>query len=107
MARFYGNVGFGIAVESSPGVWVETITQRPYFGDVTQNSRQINGNDKIVPDLSVSNAISIIADAYAQEHFFTIRFVEWAGTNWVVNTVEVKSPRLILRLGEVYNGPTD
>jgi hypothetical protein len=30
-------------------------------------------------DLSVSNSISIVADAYASEHFFAIRYIEWAG----------------------------
>jgi hypothetical protein len=47
-----------------------------------------------------------MADAYANEHFFAIRYVEWAGVLWTVSMVEVQSPRLLLRLGEVYNGPT-
>ncbi len=50
--------------------------------------------------------ISIVADAYARGHFFAIRYVEWAGERWTVTNVEVQAPRLILQLGEVYNGPT-
>jgi hypothetical protein len=45
-----------------------------------------------------------VADAYANEHYFAIRYVEWAGVRWTVQDVEVQHPRLILRLGEVYNG---
>jgi hypothetical protein len=56
-------------------------------------------------DLTVSNSISIIADAYANEHFFAIRYVDWAGALWTVSEIEIQSPRLILRLGGVYNGP--
>jgi hypothetical protein len=47
-----------------------------------------------------------VADQYANEHFFAIRYVEWAGTLWTVDSVEVQIPRLLLRLGKVYNGPT-
>ncbi|MCA1806977.1 MAG: hypothetical protein LC687_03870, partial [Actinobacteria bacterium] len=57
-------------------------------------------------DLSVGNSISIVADAYANEHFFAIRYIRWAGTLWTVQNVDVESPRLVLRLGGVYNGPT-
>jgi hypothetical protein len=77
-----------------------------YYGDVVRNSRQLRESDKVNYDLSVGNSISIVADPYASEHFFAIRYVEWAGALWTVSNVEVQSPRLILRLGEVYNGPT-
>ena len=50
--------------------------------------------------------LAIVADAYANDHFFAIRYVEWAGVLWTISSVEVQSPRLLLRLGEVYNGPT-
>jgi hypothetical protein len=108
MARFFGRVGYGIATESvtQPGVWADVITERSYTGDVVQNIRNLRTQDKVNPDLSVSNQISILADAYALGHFFAIRYVEWAGVLWTVDNVEVQSPRLLLRLGEVYNGPT-
>lgn len=108
MAKFYGNVGYGETVENpaGSGKWVEEITEVPYYGDILTNTRQITENNKVNYDLSLSNSISIMADAYANEHFFAIRYVEWAGTKWVVHSVEVQRPRLILRLGGVWNGPT-
>lgn len=105
MAKFHGTVGYGESVETAPGVWEETITERMYFGDVIRNSRQLREQQKVNDDLSVGNSISIVADAYANEHFFAIRYVSWAGTLWKVSDVEVQSPRLVLRLGGVYNGP--
>jgi hypothetical protein len=56
-------------------------------------------------NLSVGNSISVVADQYAFENFFLIRYIRWAGIPWTVSTVEVRSPRLILSLGNVYNGP--
>jgi hypothetical protein len=106
MARFFGRVGYGETVEVTPGVWEDNIVERSYFGDVIRNARNLREGENLNMDLSVQNSISIVADAYANDHFFAIRYVEWAGTLWTVSSVEVQSPRLLLRIGEVYNGPT-
>lgn len=107
MAKFYGTVGYkGESVESAPGVFEDVIVERKYYGDVTRNSRQLSEGEHLHKDLSVSNEIRIVADAYAFDHYFAIRYVEWSGVLWTVDTVEVQRPRLLLRLGEVYNGPT-
>ena len=106
MTRFFGRVGYGESVETAPGVWVDEIVERDYYGDVIRNARNLQEGENFSPNLSVRNSISILADAYANNHFFAIRYVEWAGTLWTVTVVEVQSPRLLLRLGEVYNGPT-
>lgn len=106
MARFYGRVGYGESVETAPGVWSDAIVEHLYFGDVIRNARNLREGENLNADLSIQNSISIMADAYANDHFFAIRYLEWAGTLWTISSVEVQSPRLLLRLGEVYNGPT-
>lgn len=106
MARFHGVVGYGTTVENAPGVWVDEIVEYPYRGDVVRNARKLEDGESLNKDISVSNSISILADQYAIDHFFKIKYVKWAGALWTVTTVEVRSPRLILSLGEVYNGPT-
>ena len=106
MARFHGRIGYGETVETAPGVWVDEIVEYSYYGDVIRNARNLREGENLNMDLSVQNSISIVADAYANEHFFAIRYVEWAGVLWTISSVEVQSPRLLLRLGEVYNGPT-
>ena len=106
MAKFFGRVGYGEPVETAPGVWVDQMVEYSYYGDVVRSSRELREGEYLNNDLSVQNSIRIMADAYANEHFFAIRYVEWAGTLWTISSVEVQSPRLLLRLGEVYNGPT-
>lgn len=106
MSRFHGVVGYGQQVESVPGVWVEEITERSYFGNVIRDSRNLREGENLNSDLSVSNSISVVADAHAYQQFTDIRYVEWHGIKWTVTEVEVQRPRLILRLGEVYSGPT-
>ena len=106
MARFHGRVGFGESVEGTPGVFADTVVEYTYYGDIVQNRRILRQEDALNKDLSVGNSISIVANAYARGNFFAIRYVEWAGELWTVTDVEVQLPRLILQLGEVYNGPT-
>lgn len=106
MPKFFGKVGFGMTQETSPGVWVDKITERNYRGDITKMIRRLEGSEYLNDNLTVSNTISILADAFANENLFAIRYVQWAGARWKVSNVEVQRPRLILTLGEVYNGPT-
>lgn len=108
MARFCGEVGYGTTVESpeGSGVWIDQITEILYFGDVNRAIRRTPDGETLHNDLAVNNEISIVADEYATQHFFNIKYVRWVGVNWTVSSVEVRSPRLILNIGSVYNGPT-
>lgn len=107
MAKFYGEIGYADeTVEKAPGVWVENIIEKQYYGDVIRNTRKLAEGQSVNDDISVNNSISIVADAYANEHFFAIRYIRWMGSLWKVTDVEVQAPRLLLRLGGVYNGPT-
>lgn len=106
--KFFGQVGYGHSVEDPDqnGVWDDVVTERPYYGDVVRNNRRLITGAEVNSDLTTSNSIEILADPYALDNFFAIRYVEWAGTRWIVSNVETRRPRLILQLGGVYNGPT-
>lgn len=108
MAKFYGEIGYGNTIEEpiGSGIYVDTITEIQYFGDVIKNIVRNNKGEKINNDISVNNSISIVADQQAIQHFFKIKYVRWAGVLWTITDVEVRNPRLILTLGSVYNGPT-
>jgi hypothetical protein len=106
MAKFHGKIGYGITVETASGVYEETIVEHTYYGDISRTSRLLREGEQVNPALTLGNSISIVADAYANEHFFAIRYIEWAGVRWTIIDVEVQAPRLLLRLGEVYNGLT-
>lgn len=109
MARFYGEVGYSEGSVETPagsGIWIDNIVERSYFGDVVRNMRQLRAGDKINDDLEVNNSISIVADPYAMQNFLAMRYIRWLGSLWIVSSVEVQIPRLLLQLGGVYNGPT-
>lgn len=108
MARYSGRVGFGTPAEkpAGSGVWEDEMVERPYLGDVVRNARRLEVTERLNPNINVSNSISIVADTYAMENFQRIKYVMWMGVRWTVTDVEVRRPRLILSLGEVYNGST-
>lgn len=108
MARFHGTVGFGSTAEISEnsGVWDDVIVELPYRGDIVKNTRTLQNAEGVNDNITVANSISIVADSYAIKHFLNIKYVRWNGNLWVVSTVTVQRPRLILDLGSVYNGPT-
>lgn len=104
MAKFYGTIGFATSVETSPGVWEESIDEREYKGDVIKISRREEERDSLNPNLIINNRISIIGDAFANENIFAMRYVSWMGALWSITNVEVIRPRLTLSIGGVYNG---
>jgi hypothetical protein len=107
MAKFGGKIGFGIVSQGAPGVTLDYITEREYKGDVLRSNKNFNESSNGVNDnLKLSNRVSIVADDFANINASVIRYVILDGVRWKVTSIEVAVPRLILTLGEVYNGPT-
>lgn len=104
MAKYYGDIGFAESVETRPGRWEEKIVERPYFGDTIRNTRLLQNSGNVNDNINVANQISIVADPYAMNNFFAMRYVEYMNARWKVTNVELQYPRLILSLGGLYNG---
>lgn len=102
MNRYYGKIGFYVTEETKPGVWMEHFIERYYYGEISKFSRRSDTPKKVNDDLSISNIISIIADPYAVNHFFAMKYLEFSGALWKITNVEVQSPRLILTLGGLW-----
>ena len=108
MGKYYGVIGYatGDSVEypAGSGLWVNQIIERPYYGDVIQNSRRLEGQAKINDDINIGNKISIVADPYAYNNIYQMKYIVWQNVKWKVTSVDVQEPRLVLSIGGVYNG---
>lgn len=104
MAKWFGKIGFADQSETAPGVWTVGIISREYYGDVIRNTRRLQSTDQVNDDITISNEISIVADPYAMNNFHSIRWIEWMGTKWKATNIDVQYPRLVISLGEVWNG---
>ena len=107
MAKWLGKIGYAETVEKEPGDYREEIIEKSYFGEVIRNTRMLqNSGNSTNNDVNISNQISIVADPYANNHIFAMRYVEFQGAKWKVSTVDVQYPRLILTVGGLYNEQT-
>lgn len=107
MAKWCGKVGYVESVEDEnrPGIWVNKVTEREYFGDIIrQTNRWASSSDSTIDNLSIDNQISIVSDTFAEENVRFMRYVEFMGAKWKISSLEVKYPRLILTMGGLYKG---
>lgn len=103
--KYFGNVGYAVTEETSPGVWTEQIREQPCYGDVTRNYKKYESSEHLNDDLNVSNQFSLVLNKELIESFMFLRYIWWMGQRWEVGNVELAPPRLILQVGGVYNGP--
>ena len=106
MARFSGVLGYAHSETVRPGVREEVITERKVKGTVLRDVINARQGDEVLPSLSTANSFDIVADAYARDNISAMRYVKWMGTRWTIRQVENRRPRLHVRIGGVYNGPT-
>lgn len=106
MTRTTGVIGYAESRLVRPGVSEDVIVEYKYRGDVLRNSAGPQEGDKILDDLKVGNSISIVASPFHRKNFTRLKYISWLGELWKVSNVDVALPRLILRLGGLYNGPT-
>ncbi len=108
MSRFFGPIGFVMSMEvpEGSGIWKDVVTEKNYRGEISKNTKRWDNSQYLNDDLNISNTISIVADPYASNNLFGIRYVKWLGSYWKIISAEVQSPRIVLSLGGVYNGPT-
>lgn len=104
MTKFYGNIGFVVTKETSPGIWEEQEEVRPYYGLVNRNQRRWQGNEDLNDDILVSNEISVIADDFILENLGAMKWVEWMNSKWKINSIELEYPRIKLTIGGIWNG---
>ena len=104
MNKWYGKVGYVETTEVEAGLWDEVETVHEYYGEWIKKSSRFRVSSDVIDDQDVTAELSIMADSYAELHFHSIRYAEFGGVKWKVNTVEPRRPRLILSLGGVYNG---
>lgn len=103
--KYYDKIGFWEEdVEIRPGVYNSQIVEKYYAGDIIENRQYWNSTEYQNDNLTVSNKISIIADIYFHQHISSIKYVIFMDTKWKVKHLDINYPRVIIELGEVYNG---
>lgn len=107
MARFCGMIGFSTSSnesEDEPSVYTEDIYEKKYTGIILQEYDNHSNKTTINTDIHLGHRFSIIMDPYASQNVHNLRYIEYMGTRWTITSVEIKYPRLIISIGEVWRG---
>ena len=111
--KWHGKIGFETQVEVSFGegkatVWKPQIKECHYYGDVQRVvKRYDSAGDKVNDDITINNQFSVVSDPYANENFWSMKWIEWAGRKWKVVEVTVEPPRLTINIGGEYQDGND
>lgn len=104
MVKFAGLVGYGSQVETSPGIWELSEKTSLMKGELIRQNADIQDSGKINGDISLGHRVSLISDAYAIDNYYNMKWVAVDGIKWIVSSVEIQHPRLIVSLGGLWNG---
>lgn len=104
MAKFYGKIGFRTTTETTPGVWTKSFVEREYCGDILKNVRRNSHGESTNDDVVIQNTFSLISDPYAISHCNEMKYLEWEGIRWKIESADIEYPRILLTLGGEYNG---
>lgn len=107
MAKWAGKIGFAETVKGDDDITRTTIIERSFKGDVLQDYRNWEDSEKINGNINISNRISVVAKDYMLTHLQYMRYVTWQGAKWRIKTISVAYPRVILLLGDLYNGTSE
>jgi hypothetical protein len=103
MAKYHGMIGYADTVLTGPGKWEEKIVEKEHFGDLLKNYVRRESSGGVNENITISNNISMVANAYAKEHFHQMRYATFMGTKWEITSVDASQyPRLILTVGGLY-----
>lgn len=109
MSRCCIKVGFSITREApdQPGVWVDDITVKTYYGDCIRKQYDINNGNGLNGDVTLSNTFSVLADKFAIENYEFAKYVEFKGHKLSIRSVTFEYPRLSITIGGIYNEQTN
>lgn len=103
--RYSGKFGFAESTETAPGVMEDVITERDYIGDVVQRTETLSVNDSVLPQYRTTTSVSVLSDGVLAETYKNLRYISYMGSNWSVSSAVFQFPRLVVYIGDIYNGP--
>lgn len=104
--KYSGKVGFADTREITIDVYEEGIVEKHMIGDFLRYSSQYHFvSQSTVSDIQANHRISLIGTPYAREKFQKMVYITINGERWRISAAELATPRIIVTLGGIYNGP--
>ena len=105
--KYHGMIGYDFTTEDpdEPGVFRPNLVEKIATGDVLNlSTRWQAANNSTNDNIVLSKSISIMMDPFVIDNFSRIKYAEYMGVKWRVESATPQYPRIVLNLGGVYNG---
>ena len=103
--RTSGKLGYAESLEVRPGIWEDVITEHEFLGEVVQRTEAFSLADSVLPQYRTTTSVSVLSGGVDKENYSNLRYVTYMGNSWSISSVVLQPPRMIMYIGEVYNGP--
>lgn len=103
--RVSGKLGISQQAEVRPGIYEDVNTEKSYLGTVEQTTEVLEGGDNVLPRRSTTTSISVPALGVGLMDNSVIRYITFKGRRWQPQSVVDEYPKIVIYIGEVYNGP--
>ena len=103
MSKCSGMIGYTLAVETQPGVWTESITEKKYYGDIIKDNRKIVDSSEINGSVIVDNRISVVSNSFMLDNMEFMRYITFMNSKWKIRSLDINPPRIIISMGGLYN----
>lgn len=101
--RWAGKIGYTQNTEIKPGIWDDVITEVSAMGDLVQTTEVLR-SEGVLGETATTTSISVVTDG-KRVPLNKIKYVTFDGVRWQIASMVRQPPRLVIYLGEEYNGP--
>ena len=105
MGKLYGVIGFVSRedVEVEPGIYESLCSERPYKMDEIEIRQSYVDQGASASSIRINTKLSVLADTYAFTNLRYMKYVEYMGSKYLIESVTPHRPRLIITLGDLYH----
>lgn len=91
--------------EDMPSVFESKVVTKKFRGELLSQTWRNQNSDKSTNDnLLNNNRISLVINKFFMSNIANLKYVEYNGVKWKVESFDIKLPRIHITLGGVYNG---
>ncbi len=91
--------------EDMPSVFESKVVTKKFRGELLSQTWRNQNSDKSTNDnLLNNNKISLVINKFFMSNIANLKYVEYNGVKWKVESFDIKAPRIHIILGGVYNG---
>jgi hypothetical protein len=103
--RYSGVLGISGQAEVRPGIWEDVNVEVPVLGTWEQRTEVLEGEGSVLPRYTTTTSISVPARGVGPQDNSDIRYITFKGAAWQIRTIVDQYPKLVIYIGEKYNGP--